>query len=66
LSAVSQESSGQILLKYTAPADGSESPRLPDLGNGVRGGKSAYWVTVAKEESWTVKLLDVLGELANK
>ena len=66
LSAVSQESSGQILLKYTAPADGAESPRLPDLGNGVRGGKSAYWVTVAKEESWTVKLLDVLGELGNR
>ena len=66
LSAVSQESSGQILLKYTAPADGSESPRLPDLPNGVRGGKSAYWVTVSKEEVWTVKLLDVLGDLGNR
>ncbi|MBK7456593.1 MAG: hypothetical protein IPJ46_23585 [Anaerolineales bacterium] len=63
LSAVSQESSGQILLKYTAPVDGSEPLRLPDLGNGVRGGKSAYWVTVAKEEVWTVKLLDVLDRL---
>jgi transcription-repair coupling factor (superfamily II helicase) len=65
LSAVSQESSGQILLKYAAPADGSEAKRMPDLGNGVRGGKSAYWVTVSKEEVWTVKLLDVLGELVN-
>ncbi len=63
LSAVSQESSGQILLKYAAPVDGSEPLRLPDLGNGVRGGKSAYWVTVAKEEVWTVKLLDVLDRL---
>lgn len=65
LSAVSQESSGQILLKYAAPTDGSESPRLPDLPNGVRGGKSAYWVTVSKEEVWTAKLLDVLGSLVN-
>jgi len=64
LSAVSQESSGQILLKYAAPTDGSEAKRMPDLGNGVRGGKSAYWVTVSKEEVWTVKLLDVLGRLA--
>jgi hypothetical protein len=37
--------------------------RLPDLGNGVRGGKAAYWVTVAKEEVWTVKLLEVLAQL---
>jgi transcription-repair coupling factor (superfamily II helicase) len=65
LSAVSQESSGQILLKYAAPADGSEAKRMPDLGNGVRGGKSAYWVTVSKEEVWTLKLLDVLGSLVS-
>jgi transcription-repair coupling factor (superfamily II helicase) len=66
LTSVNMESSGQILLKYAAPVDGSEGARLPDLGNGVRGGKSAYWVTVSKEESWTVKLLDVLGELGNR
>jgi transcription-repair coupling factor (superfamily II helicase) len=64
LTSVNMESSGQILLKYAAPVDGSEGARLPDLGNGVRGGKSAYWVAVSKEESWTVKLLDVLGQLA--
>ncbi|NOT06337.1 MAG: transcription-repair coupling factor [Anaerolineales bacterium] len=63
LNSVNMESSGQILLKYAAPVDGSEAKRLPDLGNGVRGGKSAYWVTVAKEEVWTVKLLEVLKEL---
>jgi len=58
------ESSGQILLKYASPTDGSESMRLPDLGNGVRGGRSAYWVTVAKEEVWMVKLLEVLEMVA--
>ena len=66
LTSVGMESSGQILLKYAAPVDGSDSNRLPDLGNGVRGGKSAYWVTVAKEELWTVKLLDVLAQLDDR
>ncbi len=66
LTSVGLESSGQILLKYAAPVDGSEAKRMPDLGNGVRGGKSAYWVTVAKEESWMVKLLDVLGQLGGE
>jgi transcription-repair coupling factor (superfamily II helicase) len=64
LSSVSWES-GQILLKYAAPVDGSDAKRLPDLGHGVRGGKSAYWVTLSKEEVWTVKLLDVLGRLGD-
>ncbi|HNF34045.1 MAG TPA: hypothetical protein PLZ03_04555, partial [Anaerolineales bacterium] len=62
LSSVSWEA-GQILLKYPAPAEGVEPKRLPDLGEGVRGGKSAYWVTVAKEEAWTIRLLDVLDRL---
>ena len=65
LMAVSWES-GQILLKYTAPVDGSDAKRLPDLGPGVRGGKSAYWVTLSKDEVWTVKLLDVLARLGDK
>ncbi len=65
LVSVNMESSGQILLKYAARADGSESTRLPDIGGGVRGGKSAYWVAVAKEEVWTVKLLEVLAQLMN-
>jgi transcription-repair coupling factor (superfamily II helicase) len=62
LTAVSWEA-GQILLKVHAPTDGSEAKRLPDLPNGVRGGKSSYWVTLTKEEVWTVKLLDVLAQL---
>jgi len=65
LNSVSWES-GQILLKYAAPVDGSEARRLPDLPNGVRGGKSAYWVTISKDEVWAVKLLDVLAQLGDK
>ncbi|MBI3163357.1 MAG: transcription-repair coupling factor [Chloroflexi bacterium] len=56
---------GQILLKYPAPADGAEAKRLPDLPNGLRGGKGQYWVTVTKEEVWTAKLLDVLTQLGD-
>ncbi|MFN3492181.1 MAG: TRCF domain-containing protein, partial [Anaerolineales bacterium] len=55
--------SGQILLKYPATSNGSEEKRLPDLANGIRGGKSAYWVTITKDEVWTVKLLEVLAHL---
>jgi transcription-repair coupling factor (superfamily II helicase) len=66
LAAVNMESSGQILLKAAESKEGGESARLPDLGNGIRGGKSAYWVTVAKDELWTVKLLDVLKLLDEK
>ncbi len=57
--------SGQILLKYPAPGDGSDARRLPDLPNGVRGGKASYWISVSKEEVWTAKLLDVLAVLGN-
>lgn len=56
---------GQILLKYPQPADGSEAKRLPDLPNGIRGGKGQYWVALSKEEVWTAKLLDVLARLGD-
>jgi hypothetical protein len=65
LSSVNWES-GQILLKYPATSNGSEEKRLPDLPNGVRGGKSSYWVTISKDEVWTIKLLDVLAQLGDK
>lgn len=54
---------GQILLRYPTPAGGAEEQRLPDLPNGVRGGKNKYWITLSKDESWTVKLLEVLSVL---
>lgn len=62
LTSVSWES-GQVLLKYPAPPEGMEPKRLPDMPNGVRGGKGQYWITVTKEEVWTAKLLDVLTQL---
>jgi transcription-repair coupling factor (superfamily II helicase) len=62
LASVSWES-GQILLKYPVANNGLEEKRLSDLGNGIRGGKSAYWITLSKDEVWAVKLLDVLAHL---
>jgi transcription-repair coupling factor (superfamily II helicase) len=64
LSSVAWEA-GQILLKYPVPANGSEAKRLPDLLNGVRGGKGQYWMTLSKGEVWTTKLLDVLIRLGD-
>jgi transcription-repair coupling factor (superfamily II helicase) len=57
---------GQILLKYPVSNNTVEEKRLPDLPNGIRGGKSAYWITLSKEEVWNIKLLDVLAQLGDK
>jgi len=59
LSAISWES-GQIVLRYSS-ADGKDGQRLPDLGPGIRGGKSAYWCSFG--EDWEERLLDVLARL---
>jgi transcription-repair coupling factor (superfamily II helicase) len=64
LTAVSWEA-GQVILRFPPPTDGSEAKRLPDLGSGIRGGKSVYWVSFEKEEAWMNKLLEVLGRLGD-
>ena len=60
LSSINWES-GQIVLRYPTPANGTEPKRLADLGAGIRGGKSAYWCSFG--EQWEGKLLEVLGRL---
>ena len=60
LSSINWES-GQIVLRYPTPANGTEPKRLADLGAGIRGGKSAYWCLFG--EQWEGKLLEVLGRL---
>ena len=63
--------SGQIVLRYPALVEGTESKpgsnqpnaRLPDLGPGVRGGKNAYWCVFGKESDWQARLLEVLDRL---
>ena len=60
LSSINWES-GQIVLRYPTPANGTEPKRLADLGAGIRGGKSAYWCSFG--DQWEGKLLEVLGRL---
>ena len=60
LSSINWES-GQIVLRYPTPANGTEPKRLADLGAGIRGGKSAYWCLFG--EAWEGKLLEVLGRI---
>ena len=55
--------SGQIVLRYPAYPEGTESKRLPDLGPGIRGGKNAYWCLFGKDTDWQVRLLEVLERL---
>jgi transcription-repair coupling factor (superfamily II helicase) len=61
LAAISWES-GQIVLRYPPSADGNDVKRLPDLGPGIRGGKSAYWCSFG--ENWEGRLLETLSSLA--
>jgi transcription-repair coupling factor (superfamily II helicase) len=59
LASVSWEA-GQVALKFSAPAEGSEARRLFDVAPDVRGGKNAYWVNFMKTENWMPRLLEVL------
>jgi transcription-repair coupling factor (superfamily II helicase) len=65
LSSINWES-GQIVLRYPPSADGKDSNRLPDLGPGIRGGKSAYWCSFGTDKDWEEKLLEVLERLDEK
>jgi len=58
--------SGQIVLRYSTPAEGTEPKRLPDLGDGVRGGKNAYWCTFGKDADWRERLLETLWRLKKR
>ncbi len=62
LISVSMES-GQIVLRYPPPPEGTESKRLPDMGAGVRGGKNAYWCTFGREPDWQERLVEILQRL---
>mgnify|MGYP006372345799 FL=1 len=62
LSAISWES-GQIVLRYPVSGEEKDGKRLPDLGPGIRGGKSAYWCSFG--EKWESRLLETLSLLAD-
>jgi transcription-repair coupling factor (superfamily II helicase) len=53
---------GQIVLRYPVVDEKLEVKRLQDIGQDVRGGKSAYWCAFGEE--WESKLLDVLTLLS--
>jgi transcription-repair coupling factor (superfamily II helicase) len=57
--------SGQIVLRYPASPEGTESKRLPDLGPRIRGGKNAYWCLFGKDADWQARLLETLLDLVN-
>jgi len=55
--------SGQIVLRYPASPEGTESKRLTDLGPVIRAGKNAYWCLFGKDTDWQERLLEVLERL---
>jgi transcription-repair coupling factor (superfamily II helicase) len=54
---------GQIVLRYPAPPEGTPIKSLRDLGPKVRGGKNAYWCNFGREADWQEKLLETLSLL---
>jgi transcription-repair coupling factor (superfamily II helicase) len=62
LSSISWETD-QIVLRYASQGDEKSAKRLADISPEIRGGKSAYWCSFAKDPDWTDKLLNVLGML---
>jgi transcription-repair coupling factor (superfamily II helicase) len=60
---------GQILLRYPLPQEGQPTPRLPDLGPAVRGGRNAYWLTFGRDTpvghlpDWPARLLVILEQI---
>jgi transcription-repair coupling factor (superfamily II helicase) len=54
---------GQIVLRYPAPPEGTPIKSLRDLGPKVRGGKNAYWCAFGRETGWQAQLLETLSLL---
>jgi transcription-repair coupling factor (superfamily II helicase) len=53
----------QIVLRYSFQGEEKSAKRLADISPEIRGGRSAYWCSFAKDANWPVKLLDVLTML---
>jgi transcription-repair coupling factor (superfamily II helicase) len=53
----------QIVLRYPFQGEEKSVKRLADISPEIRGGRSAYWCSFAKDADWSAKLLDVLTML---
>ena len=56
----------QLVLRYPPLPEGVTSRNLPEMGEGVRAGKNAYWLAVAGEEDWQKRLAQLLQALLTK
>jgi transcription-repair coupling factor (superfamily II helicase) len=58
--------SEQIVLRYSPSTNDEITKHLPDLGQGIRGGKNAYWCKFGTDADWQHKLLEVLEILVKR
>jgi transcription-repair coupling factor (superfamily II helicase) len=62
LASISTEG-GQIILRYPPLPEGETTRPLPDLGEGIRTGKNAFWMSSSEIGDWQEKLLPILKQL---
>jgi len=62
LASISTEG-GQIILRYPPLPEGETTRPLPDLGDGIRTGKNAFWMSSSETDDWQEKLLPILTQL---
>ncbi len=54
---------GKIALRYPPSSRQDSTPRLPDLGPALRGGKGVYWLSLDRTPDWPQRLLEALGQI---
>jgi transcription-repair coupling factor (superfamily II helicase) len=53
----------QFVLRFPAPAQGSQSVTLPKISGDIRAGKNAYWMEKDTGQVWMQKLVDTLHQI---
>jgi transcription-repair coupling factor (superfamily II helicase) len=56
----------QLVLRYPPLPEGVTSRNLPEIGEGARAGKNAYWLALAGEEDWQKRLTQLLQAFLTK
>ena len=62
MSAVSFEGDN-IVFRFPPLPEGVKDRGLPEIGEGIRRGKNAYWLPIGKNVDWQTELVNLLDRL---